>query len=185
MPALNYQHLCWGEGQHLLEVFLEPSCPFSVKTFEKLPTLLEQIGPEQLRVQIWLHSQPWHLFSPVLVRAILAASTLTEGKEAAWQVLAAIARHREQFEFIDHCRGQNLLATPVQILQRIEQYANISLQSAFDQTELQHLVKIHTKYARQNGIHVSPTFMLNGLVQAEMSSGDTVTAWIERINSQA
>lgn len=185
MPALDYAALSWGEGDKLLEVFLEPTCPFSVKTFYKLPELIEQMGAQNLRVQIWLHSQPWHLFSPVLVRAVLAASTLAEGKKAAWQVMDAIAQNRDEFEFIDHCRGQNLLATPRQILQRVEQFSKLSLQDAFDQTELQTLVKTHTKYARQNGIHVSPSFMINGLVQADMSSSETVEVWVKRINSQA
>jgi hypothetical protein len=36
-------------------------------------------------------------------------------------------------------------------------------------------------YERQNGIHVSPTFMVDGLVQADMSSGDPVADWVSRI----
>jgi hypothetical protein len=28
---------------------------------------------------------------------------------------------------------------------------------------------------------VSPTFMVDGLVQADMSSGDTVSAWVSRL----
>jgi hypothetical protein len=31
---------------------------------------------------------------------------------------------------------------------------------------------------RQNGIHVSPTFMIDGLVQTDMSSGDSVADWV-------
>jgi len=41
--------------------------------------------------------------------------------------------------------------------------------------------KWHCKYARQNGIHVSPTFMVDGLVQADMSSGDPVADWVSRL----
>ncbi len=36
-------------------------------------------------------------------------------------------------------------------------------------------------YARQNGIHVSPAFMIDGLVQNDMSSGDAVSAWVSRL----
>jgi hypothetical protein len=42
-------------------------------------------------------------------------------------------------------------------------------------------VKWHCKYARQNGIHVSPTFMVDGLVQSDMSSGDAVSDWVSRL----
>lgn len=51
----------------------------------------------------------------------------------------------------------------------------------FARPDLQALIKWHCKYARQNGIHVSPTFMVNGLVQPDLSSGDDVSAWAERI----
>lgn len=42
-------------------------------------------------------------------------------------------------------------------------------------------MKWHAKYARQNGIHVSPTFMIDGLVQGDMSSGDPVADWVSRL----
>ena len=45
-------------------------------------------------------------------------------------------------------------------------------------------VKWYCKYARQNGIHVSPTFMIDGLVQADMSSGDPVVDWVSRLLKQ-
>jgi len=38
------------------------------------------------------------------------------------------------------------------------------------------------RYARQNGIHVSPTFMVDGLVQPDMSSGDPVADWVARLS---
>jgi hypothetical protein len=42
-------------------------------------------------------------------------------------------------------------------------------------------MKWHAKYARQNGIHTTPTFMVDGLVNAGMSSGDTVEAWLAQL----
>jgi len=43
--------------------------------------------------------------------------------------------------------------------------------------DLDREVKWHRKYACQNGIHVSPTFMIDGLVWADMGSGDAVADW--------
>jgi len=57
-------------------VFLEPTCPFSVKTFGKLDDLLDQAGEDRITVKLHLQSQPWHMYSGVIVRCILAASTL-------------------------------------------------------------------------------------------------------------
>ncbi|MBV9825391.1 MAG: thioredoxin domain-containing protein [Alphaproteobacteria bacterium] len=173
--------LVWGNGHRILEVFLEPTCPYSVKAFGKLDDLLSQAGEDRLTIKLRLQSQPWHMYSGVIVRCILAASTLDDGKTAAKSVMAAVAAHREEFEFDHHCSGANLDATPNDIISRIERYAGLRLSAAFAIPDLDREVKWHCKYARQNGIHVSPTFMIDGLVQADMSSGESVADWLARL----
>jgi hypothetical protein len=151
------------------------------KSRNKLSALLEQAGEDNVTVKIRLQSQPWHLFSGVIVRCILAASTLPEGKAAAHKVMQAVADRREEFEFTDHCSGPNMQATPDEIIARIERYSGVQLAEIFARPELQTEIKWHCKYARQNGIHVSPTFMVNGLVQADLGSGDEVDVWVKRV----
>ncbi|KFD18456.1 hypothetical protein GTPT_2646 [Tatumella ptyseos ATCC 33301] len=180
---LSEKALTLGHGPALLEVFLEPTCPFSVRAFNKLAGLVSLAGEEQLSVRIYLQSQPWHMFSGVIVRCILAAKTLPEGNAAALKIMQAVGEHREEFEFEDHCRGPNMTATPQQIIERIEKYSGIRVSDAFDKPELQQLIKWHCKYSRQNGIHVSPTFMINGLIQADMGSGEEISQWAERIRN--
>ena len=173
--------LVWGRGPRVFEVFLEPTCPFSVRAFGKLDDLLTQAGEDRITIKIRLQSQPWHMYSGVIVRCILAASTLEGGKSAARSVMAAVAAHRDEFEFERHCRGPNLDATPNDIIARIERYSGVKLAEAFAIPDLDREIKWHCKYARQNGIHVSPTFMIDGLVHPEISSGDTVADWALRL----
>ena len=173
--------LVWGHGPRVFEVFLEPTCPFSVRAFGKLDDLLTQVGEDRITIKIRLQPQPWHMYSGVIVRCILAASTLAGGKQAAKAVMAAVAAHREEFEFERHCRGPNMDATPNDIIARIEGYSGVRLAEAFGIPDLDREIKWHCKYARQNGIHVSPTFMIDGLVQADMSSGDAVADWRSRL----
>lgn len=173
--------LTWGTGPRVLEVFLEPTCPYSMRAFGKLDALLEQAGADRITIKIRLQSQPWHLYSGVITRAIVAASTLPGGKETAKKVMAAVGAHREEFEFDHHCGGPNLDTTPNQILERMEAYSGVPLKAAFAIPDLDREVKWHCKYARQNGIHVSPTFLVDGLVQADMSSGDEVSAWVRKL----
>jgi hypothetical protein len=109
--------LVWGHGPRVFEVFLEPTCPFSVRAFGKLEDLLDQAGEDRITIKIRLQSQPWHMYSGVIVRCILAASTLDGGKAAAKSVMAAVATHREEFEFDHHCSGPNLDTTPNDIHQ--------------------------------------------------------------------
>ena len=173
--------LTWGRGPRLLEMFLEPTCPYSARAFAKLDETLASAGSDNISITIRLHSQPWHMYSGVIVRCILAASTLPAGKEAARALLAAVAAHREEFEFTKHCSGPNMDATPKEIIARLESYSGLRLADAFAIPNLDREIKSHTKYARQNGIHVSPTFMINGLVQSDMSSGDKVSDWVSRL----
>jgi hypothetical protein len=65
------------------------------------------------------------MYSGVIVRCILAASTLEGGKTAAKSVMAAVAQHREEFD--RHCSGPNLDATPNDIVRRIERYSGVRL----------------------------------------------------------
>ena len=115
--------------------------------------------------------------------AALAASTLGEGKGAAKKVLAGVAAHRDRFEPADHCSGPLLALSPADIIARVEEYSGLKLAEAYALPKLDQEVKRHTKYARQNGIHVSPTFMIDGLVQNDMSSGDAVSAWVSRLSA--
>jgi protein-disulfide isomerase len=173
--------LTWGRGPRLFEIFLEPTCPFSAKAFGKLDETLALAGEDRITIKIRLQSQPWHMYSGVIVRCILAASTLPPGKEAAKAVLAAVAAHREEFEFTSHCSGPNMDATPNDIIARIEAYSGLQLAAAFAIPNLDREVKWHSKYARQNGIHTSPTFMIDGLVETHISSGDAVADWVSRV----
>ena len=141
-------------------------------------------GEDQITIKLRLQSQPLHMYSGVIVRCILAASTLERGKAAAKTVMAAVAAHREEFEFDHHCGGPNLDATPSDIIGRIERYSGVKLAEAFSIPDLDREVKWHCKYARQNGIHVSPTFMIDGLIQDDMSSGDPIADWVSRLLKQ-
>ncbi|MEP1209568.1 MAG: thioredoxin [Rhizobiaceae bacterium] len=173
--------LVWGQGANSFEIFLEPTCPFSARAFAKLDGLLELVGPEQLTIRIWLQSQPWHLFSGIICRAIVAASTGPDGRQAARQVMAAIFEQREAFEFEEHRTGRNLDVSPNQLIARIEEVSGVEVAEGFQISGLEKVVKQHTRYARQNGIHESPTFVINGLVNPSVSSGDSIEQWRDKI----
>ena len=173
--------LVWGTGAKLLEIFLEPTCPFSARAFGKLDELLARAGEGRLTIKLRLLSQPWHLLSPTVTRAVLAASTTPAGKSAAKAVLASVFAHRDEFELQDHCTGPNMALSIRDVLMRIEHYSGVPLLAEFQVPSLQAELKWHAKYARQNGIHVTPTFMVDGLVAPDFSSGDTVDTWLTKL----
>jgi hypothetical protein len=181
MAEFREEPLVWGHGPRVLEMFLEPTCPYSAKAFGKLEELLKEAGEDRVTVKIRLHSQPWHMFSPVIVRTIHAAASLPEGKAAAWKVMAAVYARIAEFEFERHATGPNRDATPNDLIRRIEGYTGLDLMAAFDEPLLDRSSRWDARYARQNGIHVSPSFMIDGIFQSDMSSGDPVSAWVKKL----
>jgi hypothetical protein len=173
--------LIWGRGPRTFEAFMEPTCPFSAKAFPKLAELLAVAGEDRLTVKIRLLSQPWHLFSGIVCRAILAASTTGGGREAARRVMAAVYANREAFEFTRHASGPNMDATPNAILARIEALSGVGVAEPFAIPDLDRELRWHTRYARQNGAHATPTLMIDGVIRPDLSSGDPVGRWLEAL----
>lgn len=166
-----------GHGAVELEVFLEPTCPFCKVAFGKLQPLLDALGEDRLTVRIRFVSQPWHLFSGVVTRSILAASA-AGGKAKGLAAMQAVYDHREEFEFEDdHCAGPNMQRTPAQIIAQLSDLVGVDLSEPFRWPSVGQALRWHTRYARQNGIHVSPTFAVNRIVNPNMSSGQSIEEW--------
>lgn len=72
-------------------------------------------------------------------------------------------------------------ATPNRIIARLEEYSGVALAEAFAIADLDREIRRHCRSARQNGIHVSPTFMIDGLVEPAIWSGDAVADWVARL----
>lgn len=177
--SASIQALIWGNGPLHFEVFLEPTCPFCARALLKLMPLLRAVGEEKMTLEIHLYSQPWHLWSPVVIRALTAAQLLEDGRNRAWHVLQHVAGHRTDFVMDDHCSGPNMDLTPTEILKKIETFSTLDLADTFRSPVVTQEIKNQTRYGRQNGIHVTPTFMVNGLIDDRFSSGQSVQEWKE------
>lgn len=179
--ASGAEPMNWGCGPTVLEMFVEPTCPFSEKAFAKIQPLLDHVGQDALTVKIRFLSQPWHLFSAVVTRAILAATTGREGKEAGRKVMTAVGYNREEFVCEDHCKGPNFKRSLHQTLTLVSELSGIDLAEAFKIKALEKDIKWHAKYARQMGAHVTPSFAINGLMADGMGSGDSIEDWAAQL----
>ena len=170
-----------GNGPVELEVFLEPTCPFSKRAFEKVQPLLAAVGEDELTIKFRFLSQPWHLSSAVVTRCILAATATAGGKQAGLATMSAIYGHREEFESDDHCSGPSMDRSPAQTIARVSELCGMDLIEAFKLKSVDLALRWHTRYCRQNGVHVSPTFAVNRLINHAMSSGQTVKEWSKEL----
>jgi hypothetical protein len=170
-----------GRGQVELEVFLEPTCPFSKRAFEKLEPLLARVGEDNLIIKIRFLSQPWHLSSAVVTRCILAATATVGGTQAGLTTMRAIFDHRQEFESDDHCSGPGMERSPLQTIAHVSRLCGIELYDAFKVKAVDQALRWHTKYCRQTGVHVSPSFAINRLVNNGMSSGQSIEEWSKEL----
>jgi hypothetical protein len=88
----------------------------------------------------------------------------------------------KEFEFTKHYCGPNMLATASDIIARIEKCRGVKLAEAFSIPNRDREIKWDTRYARQNGIHASPTFVI-AMVQPDMSGGESVSDWGSRLSA--
>ena len=172
------QPITLGHGRTELEAFLEPTCPYSKRAFAKFQPLVDAVGDDKITVTIRFVSQPWHLFSGIVTRTILAASA-AGGTETALKAMAGIYDRREAFEFEDHSHGPNMDRTPRDIVNAISDIAGMDLSAAFRWKSVGDAMRWHARYYRQNGVHTSPTFAVDRVIEPKMSSGQSIEEWTE------
>ena len=154
--------------------------PISKRAFEKFPALLDAAGADRLTIRIRFLSQPWHLYSGVVTKGILAASAAA-GAETGLEVMAGIYRDRDAYEFDEHCCGANMDRTPADILRAISALAGRDLTEPFCWKSVDRALRWHVKYARQMGVHSSPSFAIDRMVDPQMSSGQPVEEWLKAL----
>ena len=71
--------------------------------------------------------------------------------------------------------------TPRQIIAQISGLVGTDLSEAFRYPEVGAALRWHTRYARQNGVYFSPTFMVNRIVNSNMSSGQAIEDWAKEL----
>ncbi len=124
-------------------------------------------------MQDQLGQQAWAKFG---LRGIEATADLTQRLTARFDNHPVFAE-RDSYEFTNHASGPNMDQTPSDILRRIKAATGLALRAAFDIPDLDRQIKWHCNYTRHNGIHVSPTFMVRGLVAANLGRGDSIEDW--------
>jgi len=182
------------DAPHTLDIFIDYVCPYSAKIARKIDALLKPLFDKggqyygKVKVIVRLQVQPWH-----------ASSTLTH--EAALAVVRASPVHfwpyslklfEEQEKFYDI---PSSTLTPLQIREKLAEIASSVIGDKVKVEEFKELLKLkgspnggvaitddlkyNIKFSRQNGIHVSPTVLWDGLVAGEIGSAWDEKEWSE------
>ncbi|KAJ3316570.1 hypothetical protein HDV06_003226 [Boothiomyces sp. JEL0866] len=173
--------------KNVLEVYLDYVCPYSRKTFDKINQIIvPYLKTTDLQIEITFRSQvqPWHPQSTLVHEASLAVEKLAPEKFLEYSKVL----FDNQESFFD---------TAVDSKTRNEIYGELAdLASPFvNKEEFLNLLRIdtstkhnngnqvtaefkrHLKISRHNHVHVSPTWIINGIINDDISSSWTLDEW--------
>ncbi|TFY80513.1 hypothetical protein EWM64_g3503 [Hericium alpestre] len=181
------------DAPHTLDIFLDYVCPFSAKLALVIDSVLKPLfGPGgqydgKVKAIIRLQVQPWHGSSIFTHETALAVARVAP--EQFWPFSLALFKH--QTEFFDIPAST---LTPIQIRGKLADLAGgvigqdkvpavqdlLTLKSTPNGgVEVTDDLKYTIKFSRQNGIHVSPTVLWDGIVAGEVSSSWGQKEWAE------
>ncbi|KAK7470201.1 hypothetical protein VKT23_001639 [Stygiomarasmius scandens] len=180
---------------HTLDIFLDYVCPFSAKMSLAIDSVLRPLlGPGgkyegKVKVIFRPQVQPWHATSTFVHEAGLAVARVSP--QHYWPF--SLALFKNQGDYFDQ---PSLTRTPLEIRGNLAKLAgdvigpDSSLVKDFASL-LEHKgspnggnsitddLKYTVKFSRQNGIHVSPTVLWDGLIANEISSSWGEKEWTE------
>ncbi|KAF0450148.1 thioredoxin-like protein [Gigaspora margarita] len=187
----------WGvsTAPHVLEIYLDYVCPFSAKIFTRLRNevfpFIEKEYPGKIQFLFRQQVQPWHPCSSIVHEAALAVERIDKSKFLDFSAKL----YEVQKEYFDES-VQNL--TRSQINNSLAKHANlcgissdqfvslIEIPAVSNPSEARNAgnkltadLKWHIKLSRQNGIHVSPTVLFDGIIDDTVSSSWTLAQWQE------
>jgi len=181
------------DAPHTLELFLDYNCPFSAKTARTVDNiirpLISQDGKYQGKVKVIfrIQVQPWHAGSIYATEAGLAmlrlspkdfwaySRSLFDNQEDYYDLAILDLSARQIREKLGSLASQLLTAIEVDQfvdLLTIKGHPNGGVAVSDD-------LKSTVKFSRQNGIHVSPTALWDGIIANEISSSWGEKEWNE------
>ncbi|PFH50135.1 hypothetical protein AMATHDRAFT_4219 [Amanita thiersii Skay4041] len=186
------------DSPHTLDIFLDYVCPFSAKMAKTIDSvlvpLLSRGGKYDGKVKIIVRPQvqPWHASSTLTHEAGLAV--LRVSPENYWKFSVMLFEAQEEYFDIP-----TSTLSPVQVREKLAKLvAKILPSEAVEKfKDLLKLkgspnagvavtddLKYTIKVSRQNGIHVSPTVLWDGLVANEISSSWGEKEWKEFLENK-
>ncbi|KAI0053717.1 hypothetical protein FA95DRAFT_1530643 [Auriscalpium vulgare] len=172
------------DAPHTLDVFLDYVCPFSGKLSVALDTVVKPLvdgGKYDGKIKVIFRNQvqPWHGSSTFTHEAGLAVARAAPEKFWAFSLLLL----KKQGEYYDIPTSS---LSPIQIREKLAGLADEAGLSQSQVAEFKDLLinkstpnggvsvtddlKYTIKFSRQNGVHVSPSVLWDGLLANEVSS---------------
>ncbi|KNC96777.1 uncharacterized protein SPPG_07985 [Spizellomyces punctatus DAOM BR117] len=169
------------------EVYLDYLCPFSKKIFSRI---LQDIHPQYPSISFTFRHQvqPWHPQGTLLHETAIAVHTLAPQK--FWDASKLLFDVQTQFDDAKtyELSRKDIYEKLVGIVSdgvgvdKEEVFKLLTPKATNEGNAVTPVLKVHLKIARQNSVHVSPTVLVNGLVDNSVSSSWGVEEWKEYLS---
>lgn len=175
-----------------IEIYLDYVCPYSVKIYKKLRTTIipkiNELYPNKFTFIFRHQIQPWHPSSTLVHEAAIAVSLIAP--EKFWEFSDALFDHSEEY-YDEPLYNESRKETYVRLAklaqdsvgvepEKFLELVSIPAESGNKGNFLAPDVKYFIKQARQNGIHVSPTVVINGVTDSSIESSTELDVWVEK-----
>ncbi|ANB15118.1 hypothetical protein AWJ20_2738 [Sugiyamaella lignohabitans] len=189
-------HRLGSGGAHTIEIYLDYVCPNSKRAFETLLKVFpeaEKANPGQFQFIFRHQIQPWHPSSTLVAEAGIAVAKLAPTK--FWDFSAALFKESDQYydEAVwNETRGQTYerLADLAHHSVGLEKTKFLDLVTVAPANppknagnKLDKDVKAFVRQSRQNGIHFSPTVVVDGIIDPSIDSHFDVEKWLSKLQS--
>ncbi|KAF2397475.1 hypothetical protein EJ06DRAFT_533076 [Trichodelitschia bisporula] len=176
---------------HTIELYLDYVCPFSKKMFQTLYPLLPKLRSppyaDKLQILFRPQIQPWHPSSLLVHEAALAFSHAMPGK--FWEFSAKLFEVQEEY-FDEPTAVEPREATYRRLVEMATKEFGVGWNPVWNALTLTgthgnegnfmtNEIKVWVKRGRQMGIHVSPTVVVNGVIEDSISSSWTQEQWLD------
>ncbi|KAI9023710.1 thioredoxin-like protein [Phycomyces nitens] len=179
-----------------IEIYLDYVCPFSAKIYKKLREqfwpLTEQKYPEKFQVIFRQQVQPWHASSTLVHEAALAVERLNSQKFFTFSDVL-FAHQAEYFDEAVEEKTRRQLIDQLSILASSVGVSGDEVKGLLSNgtgepknagNKLSNDLKLAIRLGRQNGIHVSPTVVFNGIRDDSVSSSWEIQQWEDYLKSK-
>ena len=179
-----------ANARYVVELWLDYCCPFSRKAYDTMIKRViphfEENHPGVLQFVLRHQVQPWHPQSTLTHEAALAVESIDSSK--FFEFSSLVFDNQESFndENTFNKTRQELYNTLADLASRVGvDKAKFLDLLKFSQnnggTGVTPDLKWFVKVSRQNSIHVSPTALVNGLIDNSISSSWDVEKWKEHL----